>query len=41
MNRTQKIAILLTVLIVLTAIAAVLLVEYRNSLGTKFPFSQP
>jgi len=41
MNRTQKIAILLTVLIVLTAIAAVLLVEYRNSLGPQFPFSQP
>jgi hypothetical protein len=42
MNRMQKIAILLIVLVALTAFAAVLLVEYQNSLRrSQFPFSEP
>lgn len=36
MNRTQKIAILLTILIALTTIVALLLATYKNSLGPSF-----
>ena len=39
MNRTEKIAILLAVLIALTAVAAILLATYQNSLRrAEFPF---
>jgi len=36
MNRTQKIVVLLTTLVVLTAIVAILLVNYQNRLGPSF-----
>jgi len=36
MNRTQKIVILLTTLIVLTAVVAILLATYKNSLAPSF-----
>jgi hypothetical protein len=36
MNRIQKIALLLTILIVLTTIVALLLATYQNSLGRSF-----
>ncbi len=41
MNRIQKIAILLVVLVALTSVAAVLLLEYQNSVRSRtFPFTQ-
>jgi hypothetical protein len=41
MNRMKIIALLLIVLVALTAVAAVLLVQYQNSLRSRtFPFSQ-
>ncbi len=42
MNRMKKIGILLIILVALTAVAAVLLVDYQNSLRrNQFPFTQP
>ena len=42
MNRMKKIGILLIILVVLTAVAAVLLVNYQNNLRrNEFPLSQP